>query len=415
MLYIGIVLIVSSISFIGIAVSFASYYTHHNKVIKRFERKGNKILTLSIIDDLCKEEDEDCRSVMKIFHSAIVNHTSVDNIRYYTKYPYSIFSSFIDHDGHRRALIAKRIGELVQKDKLLDDEVVLAVSVLKQLTNSSREYSYTQLIAWNSLSKIDCYKKPLFDIHIKKKELLKSLARKGAGSIGAQKFVFNALEKKEMHADSLEKDIKDFIHYIFNIDNFTVKALLYYNIQRSSLLRKEKKEQLLEGIKIPKRLDNFIKDFDYFSYGFKREELIIGLKNMGICAPPYVKHTSEGRIAAVLIEECLMEVCMPIAIYSYDDSRVKDKAIYESISLFERDDPRVKNMIGEQFKENLFLEGELSFKKRKEYENEKSYKNNDQIREGLACLEGELKKMANLMSNPKKKARQKVWSFIGNR
>ncbi|MGA1867548.1 MAG: hypothetical protein ACMUJM_03265 [bacterium] len=407
LVYAGVVLVAVSMLFIVVAIILVWYKTHHDKIVDRFERKGNKILTWEDIDNICKEKDYQCQNVMKIFHSATVSHSPVDGIRYYTRYPYSIFRVFTGHDGHRRTLIANRIGEIAEEGKLPLDQMDTSVSILKRLINPQREFNYTQLIAWNSLSKVACHCMPLLGDTIKKKDLLKCLAKKGIGSIGAQKFLFTLITKKDLD-NKLENDIKKIIDFIFAIDNFTIKAILYYKIKTSSRLEKEKQDQLLKGVKISPRLGDFIMKFDHFSYGYTMEELTIGLKNLGFCDPPYFRDTSEARIVHTLLKDCLIEIGMPGAIYLFDEKRLNTKKNYENMALFEKDDPRRREIITAHHIEGLFKdrEPEQDTLQRAHTKKEDSLeKRVDAKREGLLYFEKEIKNMANRIASPKKKAK----------
>ena len=155
-----------------------------------------------------------------------------------------------------------------------------------------------------------------------------------------------------------EKDLKKIIDFIFTIDNFTVKAILYYKIKISSNLDEEKKTTLLKGIKISPRLGDFIVKLDYFSYGYTIKELTIGLKNLGICDPPYARSSSEARIVSLLIKDCLIEVGMPGAAYLFDEKRSKKKEGFENVALFEKDDPRKREIISAQHIDSLFKDQE---------------------------------------------------------
>ncbi|MGA1823540.1 MAG: hypothetical protein ACMUIP_02675 [bacterium] len=387
LLYVGIAFIVGSILFIIIAIAIASFKSNHDTMVKRFENKGNKILTWAMINDLCKGQDCNCRRVMEIFHSAIIDHSPIDGIRYFTKYPYSIFRLFTGHDGHRRALIAHWIGDITQKDSIDDDQIDMAVSILRRMTDSYREYSYTQLIAWNSLAKIAYHKKPLLGNTITMKELLKSLSKDGIESIGAQILVFHLLNQD---TPNNENDLQRIIKHIFSLDNFALKATLYSKIMLSTSLPEDKKARLFKGITISRRMADLIRSFEYFSSGYTVEELSIGLKNIGICAPPYDRQSSEGRIVSILLKECLMEVCMPAAIYLFDSDRLKEQSNLNSITLFERDDPRIKRKIlGTHVMENLFRYTDFPSQEDRNTQDEQNNK-----RTGLSHFEAELKNMA---------------------
>ncbi|MGA1824469.1 MAG: hypothetical protein ACMUIP_07365 [bacterium] len=405
LLYAGVILIAFSILFIIIAVAFASYKSHHDKIVERFKRKGNKILTWEDINDLCTMKDNQCQHVMEVFNSAIITHAPIDGIRYYTKYPHSIFSVFAGHDGHRRTLIADWVGEAARNGKLPDDHVDMAVNILKKLTNSHREYSYTQLVAWNSLSKIACSRKPLLGENIKKKEILKILAKKGTGSIGAQKLVFTLINREDLD-EKMKNDCKKIVDFIFAIDNFTVKAILYYKIKISSHLDEEQKATLLKGVKLSPRLCDFIIKLDYFSYGFTMEELKIGLKNFGMYDPPYVRSSSEAWIVSLLIKDCLIEIGMPGATYLFDKKRLKEKENLGNVALFEKDDPRKREIISARHIDSLFKDQEIvsdTSRKNKEKKEDCEIGVVKIKREGLLYFEKEIKDMANRMANSKKR------------
>ncbi|MGA1825612.1 MAG: hypothetical protein ACMUIP_13215 [bacterium] len=402
--YVGSIFILGSVLFMILAIVIACYKSHYDKVVGRFEKKGNKILTWQEIETLVEETTDQCEHILHIFYSALIDHAPINGIRYYTLFPNSMFSTLDCNDGHRKSLIAHWIGEIAKTGELLDCQVDMAVTILKHLTDPQREYFYTQLIAWNSLSHIAYCKKPLLGEAIKKEELLKSLTNKGTQSIGAQKFLFSLLTREELDAE-LEQGITDIIIQIFNSKNALVKALLYYKIRTSSCLQDDKKNYLLKHAQLPSHVKNYMMKIDYCAYKHTLEELTIGLKNLGISNPPYIRPSSEARIASILLDDCLLEVGMPVSLYLFNPDEATDKAGYEYISLFEKDDPRKKYENGNQNFECLFIDREdvRDIEVPSERQEEDREKSAPPIREGLSSFEEELKNMANSIANKKKR------------
>ena len=414
-IYVGSLLIFFSIGFLVLAFSLAGYLNRVDKHIEKFEKKGNKILTWQIIDNLCKKNaDSNSKSISKlidIFYSAVIDHSKIDGIKYYTKYPYSIFQIFAGHDGHRRSFICMCLDKIIQNNKLPDSHFDKVVEILLRLTNSFREYSYTQLLAWNSLSNIASVKDPVFGTFIQKQDLLKRLAKKGISGIGAQKLVFTLLARCDLDS-KLREDIDEIIKYIFNLKHFTLKAISYYKIKTASYLTEDEKSAILKGLKLSSRLHNVIKEIDQFSYGYSMDDITIGLKNLGICSPPYDKSSSEGRIVSKLVEESMTEICLPAFIYHFNGSRVKNRESYDGVSIFEKDDPRRKYLVGEQNIRNLFNDNMLTLsdnkKESKDINSGRNEKEDRKDLKGLKYFDQALKNLATNMANPNPKAKRKA-------
>ncbi|MGA1824332.1 MAG: hypothetical protein ACMUIP_06660 [bacterium] len=328
-----------------------------DKRIERFEKKGNKILDAQMIENFGNTRDCHPDKLIQIYKSAIIDHSEVDGIKYYTKYPFSPFQVLVKNDVHNRALIAHQIGEIIQKSLLSQDQVDSAIEILKKLKNPHYEYRQTQLIAWNSLSKAVEAKIPLLGIHIQMEDLLKSIASPGIENIGAQKVVFSLLTQEELREHE-EQELKEIVSYIFNQQNFNIKAILYYKILTTSLIHEDRKQRLLKDIQIPHRLATFIQT-DYFSPEYSTEEIIFALENIGMTNPPFVATSSEARIAFILINECLLELCIPALIYLSNPQKLAQKNKERQMalcSLCRKDTSQKGKVIPEQLIDTFFID-----------------------------------------------------------
>jgi len=124
---------------------------------KRAQKKfdaSNKVLTEKEIEELRK----DIRSALPIFKSAVVDHEPINGVPYHTFYP---FKNLEQYSHFRRAAIAH--GLYLEADKLSEEDLSTALSILETLGNSNNESAKTKILAWNALGKIGMIHPELFN------------------------------------------------------------------------------------------------------------------------------------------------------------------------------------------------------------------------------------------------------------
>lgn len=282
----------------------------------QFEKKGGIVLNRSRIGDVL--ENFTPSLAIKIFKSAVCDHSEIEGFTYHTKYPFGA-NIVVAHDNHRKAFIANAIGQMLEEEIVPQEELDSCLDILIYLTNYSREAYYTQLIAWNSLSKLVEQKKAALErieINYLKDCLLKNLVP----GIGVIKFVFGLKYFKVLDAVT-GNIIKEIFFHVIKRRDFPLLALLVYKLSKNPNFNLSQKKYFLDRLPNDSDFNRFLRHMEIFSFGFTRKELTEGLKNFGFKPPPYSKKNTEGEIIQILLKDFIDEIYVPMAyiMHSYDD------------------------------------------------------------------------------------------------
>ena len=283
---------------------------------KRFEKKGGLVLTRSRIGDIL--ENLTPSQAVKIFKSAVYDHSEVEGFTYFTKYPFGA-NLVVAHDNHRKAFIVHEIGQMLARRVIAQEDIDLCLDILFYLTQYSRETLYTQLLAWNSLSKlIEVQETALKRIRI---DYLKDCLSKGfVNGLGVVKLVFGLKHFGVLDAGA-GNIIKEIFFHIIENEDFPLLALLVYKLSRSSSFNQPQKKYFMNRLPNNLEFNRFLRHMEILSFGFTREELTEGLKSLSLHAPPYSKKSTEGEIVQFLLRDVIEELYVPTAykMHSYDD------------------------------------------------------------------------------------------------
>ncbi len=283
---------------------------------RRFEKKGGLVLTRSRIGEILEHLSPS--QAVRIFKSAICDHSEVEGFIYFTKYPFG-GSLIVAHDNHRKAFIAHEIGQMLTKEIISQKDMDVCFDVLFYLTDHSREAYYTQAIAWNSLSKlVDVQEKALEHIQI---DYLKNCISKGlVEGLGVVKFVFGLKQFKVLDAVTANI-IKEIFFHVIKLGDFSLIALLVYKLSKSSSFSQSQKKFFMDRLPNNTEFNRFLRHMEILSFGFTHDEVSEGLKSFGLKSPPYSKKSTEGEIVRFLLTDYIEEIYVPISYkkHSYDD------------------------------------------------------------------------------------------------
>lgn len=284
---------------------------------KRFEGKGNIVLDRKRIGDIFKQTPPS--ESLRIFKSAICDHSEVDGLRYYTKFPFGL-KIITPHDDHRKAFIAHEIGEMLSKMVILNGDMEFCGDILFCLTKSFNEKYYTQLIAWNSLGKLAHLKKSALLEKIGLDYLKNSISKDFITGIGVMKFIFNLKEHIDLDNASINF-INDIILYSFEKASLPLLALLVFKLNKTPYFKQSQKKYYMERLPNDPKFKHFLEHLDILSLGFIKQELSEGLKNLGLQSHPYSQKTTEGEIVRFLIRDLLEEIYVPTSymLHSFDN------------------------------------------------------------------------------------------------
>jgi len=309
-----LLLIVPLPAFVLILLFTYKVYTDYQK--KQFEKKGGLVLTRSRIGDILKHLPP--TKAIRIFKSAVCDHSEVDGFTYFTMYPFGM-KMFIAHDNHRKAFIAHEIGQIVTMGGISQADMDLCLDMLFCLVEYSKETYYTQAIAWNSMSKlIEVQETALERIRI---DYLKNCISKGlVQGLGVVKFVFSLKHFGVLDAGA-GNIIKEIFFYIIERRDFSLLALLVYKLSKSPSFNQSQKKYFMDRLPNDLEFNRFLRHMEIISFGFTQDELSEGLKNFSLQTPPYSKKSTEGEIVRFLIRDFIEEIYVPACykMHSYDD------------------------------------------------------------------------------------------------
>ncbi|MGA1794333.1 MAG: hypothetical protein ACMUIL_00620 [bacterium] len=292
------------------------YKLYHNFAEKSFENNNCIVLTNEKICDVL-ENCSPSKSIM-IFKSAICDNCEVEGLRYYTKYPFG--SNIVTaHDNHRRAIIAFNIGQMLSKGKLDHDDMNLCADILICLTNYTKETYYTQLFAWQSLVNLFYFQKEALLDRITIDYIKASITRNFQTGIGPIKFIFDIKAHKSMKKNS-EDFIKEIILFAIRHAAMPLRALLVFKLNKSPHFDQTQKTEYMKNLPKNREFERFLMQMKVLSFGFAREELEEGIKNLGLQPPPYSSKTTEGEIVQLLLKDFIEEIYVPVSylMHNYD-------------------------------------------------------------------------------------------------
>lgn len=283
---------------------------------RRFEKKGGLVLTRSRIGEILEHLSPS--QAVRIFKSVICDHSEVEGFTYFTKYPFG-GSLVVAHDNHRKAFIAHEIGQMLTKEVISQKDMDVCFDVLFYLMDHSREAYYTQLIAWNSLSKLVDVQESALE-HIRINYLKNCISKELVQGLGVVKFVFGLKHFKVLDAVAANI-IKEIFFHVIELGDFSLIALLVYKLSKSSSFSQSQKKFFMDRLPNNTEFNRFLRHMEILSFGFTHDELTEGLKNFGLKSPPYSKKNTEGEIVRFLLTDYIEEIYVPISYmkHSYDD------------------------------------------------------------------------------------------------
>lgn len=306
----------------AVAILSLFIYKFYNDFKKStFEKKGNIVLDRKRIGEIFKEYDSS--ESLRIFRSAICDHSEVNGLRYYTKFPFGL--KFINpHDNHRKAFIAHEIGEMLKKTIMLNGDMESCSDILINLTKSFKEKYYTQIIAWNSLSKLALLDKSVLLEKIGMDYLKTCIATDFITGTGVINFIFNLKEHIDLDNTSINY-INDLILYSLEKASLPLLALLAFKLNKSPYFKQPQKKDYMKRLPNDQKFKNFLNHLDILSLGFIKQELTEGLKNLGLQSQPYSQNTTEGEIVRFLIRDLLEEIYIPTSymLHSFDHNDLR--------------------------------------------------------------------------------------------
>ncbi|MGA1842127.1 MAG: hypothetical protein ACMUIU_16020 [bacterium] len=306
----------------AIAILFLFIYKFYNDFKKRtFEKKGNIVLDRKRIGEVIKESNPS--ESLRIFKSAICDHSEINGLRYYTKFPFGL-KIINPHDNHRKAFIAHEIGEMLAKTVFLNGDIEFCMDILINLTKSFKEKYYTQIIAWNSLGKLALLDKDVLLEKIGLDYLKTCISRDFITGTGVIKFIFNLKEHIDLDNTSINY-INDIIVYSLEKASLPLLALLAFKLNKSPYFKQPQKQDYMKRLPDDPKFNSFLNHLDVLSLGFIKQELSEGLKNLGLQSLPYSQKSTEGEIVRFLIRDLLEEIYIPTSYmlhsFNHDDLR----------------------------------------------------------------------------------------------
>jgi hypothetical protein len=299
-----------------VILSLFIYKFYNDLKKKAFEKKGNIVLDRKRIGELLKESKTS--ESLKIFKSAICDHSEVNGMRYYTKFPFGL-KIITPHDNHRKAFIAHEIGEMLSKTVILNGDMEFSSDILINLTESFKEKYYTQIIAWNSLSKLAILDKSVLLEKLGLDYLKTCISRDFITGTGVIKFIFKLKEHIDLDNKSINY-INDIILFSLEKASMPLLALLTFKLYKNPYFNQPQKQDLMRRLPDDPKFKNFLDHLDVLSLGFTKQELSEGLKNLGLQSQPYSQKSTEGEIVRFLIKDLLEEIYIPTSymLHSFD-------------------------------------------------------------------------------------------------
>ena len=291
---------------IGILALFI-YYIYGLLEAKVFERRGHIVLTRKKIGDIL--EQKNISETLRIFKSAICEHSKVNGMQYYTKFP---FGSKITtaHDNHRKAFIAHEIGEIITRRQILTGDLKTCSDILLCLAGNSNEKHYTQLIVWDSLSKLVSFEKNVLIEKIGMDNINLLISKDFLSGLAVLKFIFNIKQYKELDKKAVCL-IDDIIYCILENGATPLLALLIFKLNKTPYFKHSQKRSFMNVLPNDPKLKSFLEHINNLSRGFTKEELSEGLSNLGLQSPPYSHKTTEGEIVDFLTKDFIEELYVP--------------------------------------------------------------------------------------------------------
>lgn len=289
---------------------------------KIFERRGNIVLTRKKIGDIL--ENRTLSESLKIFRSAICDHSEVKGMRYYTKFPFGSKLTTA-HDNHRKALIAHEIGVMLSRKIIQNGDLESCNDILLCLVGSFNEKRYTQLFVWNSLSKLVCFERKALIEKIVLDNLNHLISKDFISGLGVLKFIFNIKQYKGLDKKTVDL-IEDIICYTLENGATPLLALLIFKLSKSPYFKHSQKMIFMKILPNDAKLKSFLEHINNLSRGFTKEELSEGLINLGLQSPPYSHKTTEGEIVDFLTKDFLEELYVPTSymLHSFNSNDIRE-------------------------------------------------------------------------------------------
>ncbi len=331
--------------FLGISPAFVILFLYIYKLyidskIKKFENNGCVVLTWEKIENILAANNisYNISKTLNIFKSAVCDHSIIDGIRYYTKLPFGQ-RIIIAHDNHRKSLIAHEIGKMLVNEKITSNEDLnICADILLNLINNHQIPHYAQLIIWDSLSKLAYFQK----MDLIKKIGIDSLKNYIIGDfmrgIAIIKFIFNLKGYKYLD-NEMKEFLNEIIFYIIEEGNRTIVALLVFKINKSPYFAQIQKEDFIKHLPKIVKFNTFLKNIDNLYSGFLQEEMIEGLKSLGLQPPLYSRKNTEGKIVQILINNFLEEIYVPISYSAYTFEKEENREKLLDFLWFEDNNP----------------------------------------------------------------------------
>ncbi|MGA1794351.1 MAG: hypothetical protein ACMUIL_00715 [bacterium] len=316
--------VIALIPAIGILSLFV-YYIYGLLKERTFENRGHIVLTRRRIGDILKGGD--LSESLQVFRSALCDHSEVNGVRYYTKFA---FGSKITtaHDNHRKAFIAHTIGVMLTAQVIQNRDLECCSDILLTLARSCNEKHYTQLIVWNSLSRLMRFKKNALMEMVGQDTLRLLISKDFMSGIGVVKFIFDIKQVKGLDTKTVSL-INDTICYTLGNCSTPLVALLIFKLIKSPYFKHSEKSNFMKIIPNDLKLKSFLEHMNNLSRGFTKEELSEGLTNLGLQSPPYSHKTTEGEIVEILTKYFIEELYVP-ASYMLHSFNANDVRAYET-------------------------------------------------------------------------------------
>jgi hypothetical protein len=323
-IFIILSLLVGVLPVIVIIFLFNYYKVYINLKKKNFENSGCVVLNRDKIGDILEHSRPS--EYLRIFKSAICDHSLVEGIRYFTNFPFGQ-EIIIGHDNHRKSFIAHEIGQILTRGIIISDgDMELCADILIRLTDKSQETYYTQLIVWNSMSKLARFQKKDLVKRIGIDYLKDSIAGDFIIGIGVLKFIFNLKSYKDLD-DELENIVNDIIFHAIEKGSRNMVAPLVFKLSKSPYFDQAQKRDFMESLPYNIKFNTFLKYLKNLDQGFLQEELSEGLKSLGLQSPPYSKYNTEGEIVQFLLKDFLEEIYVSASymLYTFNKEEHRNK------------------------------------------------------------------------------------------
>ena len=147
----------------------------------------------------------------------------------------------------------------------------------------------------------------------------KSIKRNFLTGIGVVRFIFDIKAFKGL--DSWTEDfIKDITFFSIKNAAIPLRALLIFKLNKNPHFDQTQKANYMRSLPKSREFDRFLMQMKVLSFGFTQEEVIEGLKNLGLQSPLYGAKTSEGEIVQFLVEDFIEEIYVPTSylMHNYD-------------------------------------------------------------------------------------------------